>query len=57
MDLQVSTEMSIALGEDGVSMEVVAEEQLYCVCQTPWDINNRRFMIHCDHCQNWFHGE
>ncbi|CAO3599145.1 unnamed protein product [Absidia cylindrospora] len=28
---------------------------LYCICQTPYDAT--RFMIACDRCDQWFHGE
>ncbi|ORZ09809.1 hypothetical protein BCR42DRAFT_334386 [Absidia repens] len=28
---------------------------LYCICQTPYDAT--RFMIACDECDQWFHGE
>ncbi|KAI8338552.1 hypothetical protein BC941DRAFT_423206 [Chlamydoabsidia padenii] len=28
---------------------------LYCICQTPYDVP--RFMIACDRCDQWFHGE
>ncbi|ORZ18773.1 hypothetical protein BCR42DRAFT_232247 [Absidia repens] len=28
---------------------------LYCICQTPYDAP--RFMIACDRCDQWFHGE
>ena len=34
----------------------VTSEPLYCLCQEPWDKYNRRFMIQCDHCKDWFHG-
>lgn len=34
----------------------VTSDVLYCICKTPWDINNRKFMIHCDNCKDWFHG-
>ena len=29
-------------------------EDLYCICQEPYD--DRRFMIACDKCDDWFHG-
>jgi len=31
------------------------EEQLYCICKTPYD--DSRWYIGCDSCQDWFHGE
>ncbi|KAI9280062.1 hypothetical protein BY458DRAFT_501251 [Sporodiniella umbellata] len=31
------------------------ENTLYCVCKRPYDIP--RFMIACDKCDQWFHGE
>ncbi|KAI9486636.1 MAG: hypothetical protein EXX96DRAFT_534872 [Benjaminiella poitrasii] len=31
------------------------EGKLYCVCRQPYDA--RRFMIACDRCDDWFHGE
>ncbi|ORZ03773.1 hypothetical protein BCR43DRAFT_501581 [Syncephalastrum racemosum] len=30
-------------------------DELYCICQKPYDAP--RFMIACDRCDNWFHGE
>ncbi|VDN25759.1 unnamed protein product [Gongylonema pulchrum] len=30
-------------------------QQLYCVCQTPYDCN--RFYVGCDSCDGWFHPE
>ena len=29
-------------------------EQLYCICRTS---DTTRFMICCDHCEEWFHGD
>jgi hypothetical protein len=31
------------------------ENTLYCICKRPYDIP--RFMIACDRCDQWFHGE
>ncbi|KAI9257314.1 hypothetical protein BDA99DRAFT_516109 [Phascolomyces articulosus] len=31
------------------------DEVLYCICRKPYDIP--RFMIACDRCDQWFHGE
>lgn len=28
-------------------------ERLWCICRQPYD---ERFMIQCDHCEEWFHG-
>jgi hypothetical protein len=28
---------------------------LYCICKRPYDVP--RFMIACDKCDQWFHGE
>ena len=32
-----------------------ARFQTYCLCRGPWD--GRSFMIACDKCEGWFHGE
>lgn len=32
-----------------------AEGKLYCVCRKPYDAT--QFMIACDRCDDWFHGE
>ncbi|ORZ12131.1 hypothetical protein BCR41DRAFT_307977 [Lobosporangium transversale] len=31
------------------------DEGLYCICREPYDPN--RFMIACDGCDDWFHGD
>ena len=31
----------------------IADDQLYCLCKKPWQ---GRFMIQCDHCDEWYHG-
>ena len=31
------------------------EEELYCICRRPFD--EKRFMIGCDGCEEWFHGD
>ncbi|KAI7898803.1 uncharacterized protein BX663DRAFT_523535 [Cokeromyces recurvatus] len=31
------------------------DSKLYCICRQPYDA--RRFMIACDRCDDWFHGE
>ena len=28
---------------------------LWCICQKPWD--HSRFMLRCDSCANWYHGD
>lgn len=28
---------------------------IYCICKRPYDVP--RFMIACDKCNEWFHGE
>ena len=38
-----------------VKSEPPAKKKLYCVCQTPYDAS--RFMVGCDTCHNWFHGD
>ncbi|KAI9313634.1 hypothetical protein BX666DRAFT_1863994 [Dichotomocladium elegans] len=32
-----------------------SEDVLYCICRKPYDVP--RFMIACDRCDQWFHGE
>ena len=42
---------------DGGLIEEIEEEDdfaLHCICLQPW---NDRFMIQCDQCDCWFHGE
>ncbi|GFR82300.1 CXXC-type zinc finger protein 1 [Elysia marginata] len=29
-------------------------ETLYCICRTA---DSERFMIGCDHCEEWYHGD
>jgi hypothetical protein len=29
------------------------DDRVYCFCRQPWQ---GRFMIQCDHCQEWYHG-
>ncbi|NXS09828.1 DIDO1 protein, partial [Neodrepanis coruscans] len=66
-DLQDQKEEKPALGAKGATDEE-AEEQpkskpeseiydpnaLYCICRQP---HNNRFMICCDRCEEWFHGD
>lgn len=33
---------------------VDADEELYCICRQSWD---NRFMICCDVCEEWYHGQ
>ncbi|KAF7725778.1 hypothetical protein EC973_009395 [Apophysomyces ossiformis] len=33
----------------------VSDDTLYCICRKPYDAP--RFMIACDRCDQWFHGE
>ncbi|KAI9290194.1 hypothetical protein BC943DRAFT_257150, partial [Umbelopsis sp. AD052] len=32
-----------------------SSDELYCICRKPYD--KPRFMIACDECDQWFHGE
>ncbi|XP_046856305.1 nucleosome-remodeling factor subunit BPTF-like isoform X2 [Xenia sp. Carnegie-2017] len=34
--------------------KTVEEEELYCICQQPYD--ESKFYVGCDRCQGWFHG-
>ncbi|RUO95497.1 hypothetical protein BC936DRAFT_143904, partial [Jimgerdemannia flammicorona] len=42
-----------AMGNSG--MGAGTDGELYCLCRTPYD--PLRFMIGCDGCDQWFHGE
>ncbi|KAI8360417.1 hypothetical protein B0O80DRAFT_363213, partial [Mortierella sp. GBAus27b] len=33
----------------------IEDVDLYCICRTPHDPS--RFMIACDGCDDWFHGD
>jgi hypothetical protein len=35
--------------------DTVDSSVLYCICKRPYDVP--RFMIACDKCDQWFHGE
>ncbi|CAF0801500.1 unnamed protein product [Didymodactylos carnosus] len=37
--------------EDDTNMN----RRLWCICKQAWDVN--RFMIRCDNCSDWFHGD
>ncbi|XP_013060531.2 nucleosome-remodeling factor subunit NURF301-like isoform X2 [Biomphalaria glabrata] len=41
--------------EDCRKQQEHISEELYCLCQTPYDEN--QFYIGCDRCQDWFHGD
>jgi COMPASS component SPP1 len=48
---------SNAGGDSGGDSDEVAEDSdsgPYCICRGP---DNHRFMIACDRCEDWFHGE
>ncbi|KFZ61530.1 Death-inducer obliterator 1, partial [Antrostomus carolinensis] len=66
-DLQVQTEVKPALGTKGITdeepeelpkskpeSEIYDPNALYCICRQP---HNNRFMICCDRCEEWFHGD
>ncbi|KFQ21656.1 Death-inducer obliterator 1, partial [Mesitornis unicolor] len=66
-DLQVKEEEKPALGIKGTAdeepevlpkskpeSEIYDANALYCICRQP---HNNRFMICCDRCEEWFHGD
>nr|XP_010309729.1 PREDICTED: LOW QUALITY PROTEIN: death-inducer obliterator 1-like [Balearica regulorum gibbericeps] len=66
-DLQVQTEVKPALGTKEITdeepeelpkskpeSEIYDPNALYCICRQP---HNNRFMICCDRCEEWFHGD
>uniref|UniRef100_A0A8C0ICL5 Death inducer-obliterator 1 n=1 Tax=Bubo bubo TaxID=30461 RepID=A0A8C0ICL5_BUBBB len=66
-DLEVQKEVKPALGTKGITEEEPEElpkskpeseiydpNALYCICRQP---HNNRFMICCDRCEEWFHGD
>ncbi|XP_007520437.2 death-inducer obliterator 1 [Erinaceus europaeus] len=42
------------LGKHKSECEVYDPNTLYCICRQP---HNNRFMICCDRCEEWFHGD
>ncbi|XP_038604241.1 CXXC-type zinc finger protein 1 isoform X4 [Tachyglossus aculeatus] len=53
MDSEFSDQEMVALGEEAKS-ENGENAPIYCICRKP-DINC--FMIGCDNCNEWFHGD
>ncbi|XP_048675342.2 death-inducer obliterator 1 isoform X2 [Caretta caretta] len=66
-DLQVKKEIKPALGTKEIKdeeseeftkskseSEIYDPNTLYCICHQP---HNNRFMICCDRCEEWFHGD
>ncbi|XP_064023760.1 death-inducer obliterator 1 isoform X2 [Pogoniulus pusillus] len=66
-DLQVQEADKPALGPKGITdeepeempkskpeSEIYDPNALYCICRQP---HNNRFMICCDRCEEWFHGD
>ena len=54
-----STDASTSASKNNDSVvnpvEPPAKKKLYCICQAPYDAT--RFMVGCDTCHNWFHGD
>jgi len=40
--------------DDGSDEESGSDQGIYCICRGP---DNHRFMISCDRCEDWFHGD
>ncbi|CAB3988493.1 Chromatin modification-related YNG2 [Paramuricea clavata] len=38
-------------------IDIVGQGSVYCICQEPESPDDERFMVCCDGCDNWFHGE
>lgn len=41
-------------GEEEEEEESGSDQGIYCICRGP---DNHRFMIACDRCEDWFHGD
>ncbi|XP_054835335.1 death-inducer obliterator 1 isoform X2 [Eublepharis macularius] len=59
--VQVKKEPPVQSGDEGqtsikskTDSEIYDPSTLYCICQQP---HNNRFMICCDRCEEWFHGD
>jgi len=52
---QNSKDLDAWICDDCNAMMNNPEEQLYCICKTPYD--DSRWYIGCDSCQDWFHGD
>lgn len=50
----VTEEEPKGLGKHKPECEVYDPNTLYCICRKP---HNNRFMICCDRCEEWFHGD
>lgn len=51
---QNGDENATAGGDDDSGSDQESDSGPYCLCRGP---DNHRFMIACDKCQDWFHGE
>lgn len=47
-------EKTVALPKSRPEAEIYDPNALYCICHQP---HNNRFMICCDRCEEWFHGD
>ncbi|XP_049633083.1 LOW QUALITY PROTEIN: death-inducer obliterator 1 [Suncus etruscus] len=50
----VADEEPKGMGKHKPECEVYDPNALYCICRKP---HNNRFMICCDRCEEWFHGD
>ncbi|CAF0765088.1 unnamed protein product [Didymodactylos carnosus] len=41
--------------EEQQTEDTNTNRRLWCICKQVWDVN--RFMIRCDNCSDWFHGD
>ncbi|VDK85720.1 unnamed protein product [Litomosoides sigmodontis] len=48
-----SKKMTTWMCEDCAKEQKSSEQELYCVCQTPYD--DSQFYVGCDGCEGWFH--